>query len=1365
MRLKSTLVGIFLLACFNFAFSQDEEIQFSLVTGDNGEPLGKITGITQDPQGYMWFSGQDQKCLYRYDGVRMISYRHDNLDDNSLGGYNPETVYADQNGIIWVGFGDAGLDQFDPLTRKFIHHRNDLNDPSSLSDNCVNVILKDSRGRLWVGTNQGLDLLDEATGKFIHHKNEPGNSKSLSDNTVRAIYEDRQGVIWVGTGYPWFKVNPESGGLNRLEADGSFTRFVHDPKDQHSLINNKVRSIFEDSRGVFWVGTSGDGLHTMDRKTGRFQRHQYDPAKPEKLSRPPRKKEDWFNYNDQVTFITEDRLGFVWIGSMWTGLNRYDPTTNTIKHFEANNGFPGSSGWMAYQSRDGVMWLTTQENNLHRINFPEKKINSIELGSSAHRFLEEKNGILWVGTEYGLLQLDHNRKVLDRFSLDPDNAANPLNNITSLFQNQEDTIWIGTHDGFGVFDKKAKKFSRFPLGSHFKDGSIGRVITIIQDHLGSMWFATQKGLMRYDPKDGFIKWYRADKKPGSIRSNDIIVIEEDKEGILWVGTANGGVNRFNRETEQFTYYLGHSKETCVFIGTDGTHWAGTPTGLYRYDERDGNFSLFGEGSIISKDGIFGIIEDRSRNLWVATPSAITKIAERTETFTYGRQLGINNYLSPGAIYLASNGEILVGHGSGFYTFHPEEFGNDSQPFKILITDLLINNLPLKTDSGSNIVQLNTVEEVSKIRLEHNRNNLSFKYAAVDYRAPEATTYFSKLEGYDDVWREAAADRASYFFNVPPGEYVYRVKAYNAFGSKTEKSVAILITPPWWKTWWAYAFYGFCGLGVLSMARREIVRRERLRATFKLEHLELAKAKEVDKIKSAFFTNISHEFRTPLTLIKGHANDLLEEYASHPKTRDRLKMIKQNSDLLLKLINQLMDLARLESGGLTVTKTECDLNHFLSVLANSFSSLAVQKNIEMSVKLPSNRYLAFLDKDKLETILTNLISNAIKFSPSGGRVNLAAMTSAKDNDSDGEAMLSILVKDSGIGIPHDLQAKVFDRFFQVSESHKEFGTGIGLALVKELTEMMGGNITLTSEPGNGSEFQLTLPITIIRTLNDAEVLTQPSIPESESINGFSVAQEVNHNGQKPKLLVVEDNADLIKFITSSLGSDYDFLEATDGRQGLETALNEIPELIISDVMMPEMDGITMTEKLKNDIRTSHVPIILLTAKVSEESKLLGLTTGADDYLTKPFNKNELILKVRNAIASRVKIREKLRLELLSETPKLEAISADEQFLVKVKNTILTRLADEQLSVDTLAEEIGFSRAQFYRKVTALTGLPVNELIKRVRLQKAAELLAQQWGPVSQVAYEVGFSNPSYFSKCFKDQFGVLPSEYSLKDPVH
>ena len=451
MNLKKTryYIMVLLLVVLRMGYAQENDLEFFLVEGPNGKPLGKIRNITQDPRGYMWFAGEDKGseapavgCIYKFDGNRMTVFRHDSANPNSLGGVGVNSVFADNAGMIWIGMNDAGLDQFNPVTGVFKHFRHAENDPGSISGD-VTPILKDHQGRLWVGTNNGLDQLDEKTGKFIHYRHDPKDPKSLSSNYVWNLYEDHEGVLWVATGFPWNNQNPEDGGLNRMEADGTFTRFKHDPNDPHSLISNKVRSMFEDSRGVFWVGTSGDGLHTMDRKTGRFERHTYDPAKPDKLSRPPRNTTSDFAYiNDQVTFIQEDVMGSIWIGTMQSGLNRYDTLTKKITHYQGNNGFPDKSGWNGYQSRDGVLWITTEEANLYRVDPFRQPINHAKVERSGRRggtrsILEDKNGYLWVGRRDGLLKFDQQKRLVHKFENDPSDP-------TSLFDNGVNFRFSGT---------------------------------------------------------------------------------------------------------------------------------------------------------------------------------------------------------------------------------------------------------------------------------------------------------------------------------------------------------------------------------------------------------------------------------------------------------------------------------------------------------------------------------------------------------------------------------------------------------------------------------------------------------------------------------------------------------------------------------------------------------------------------------------------------------------------------------------------------------------------------------------------------------------------------------------------------------
>jgi class 3 adenylate cyclase/ligand-binding sensor domain-containing protein len=809
MKRKIQFSGIIFLQLFffNCAEAQNNNLKFNLVEGPNGKPLGKIKNITQDAHGYMWFSGEKEKCLYRYDGTRFTLFRHDDSNPNSLGGTVVNSVYADNAGIIWIGM-NTGFDQFNPATGIFKHYKYIPKDTSSLALNDVGPIIKDRQGRVWIGGSQGLDRFDEKTGKFIHYRNQPGNQKSLSSNFVWTIYEDRQGTIWVGTGFPFFNRDPEDGGLNRLEPDGTFTRFMHDPNNPHSLINNKIAAIFEDSKGTFWVGTSGDGLHTMDRSNGLFARHLYNPKEPGKLSRPPIKPGE---ENEKITFINEDSTGAIWIGTMYSGINRYDKETKKITHYKGSNGFPDNSGWNAFTSRDGVVWITTEEDNLYRTDPFHKSIYSIPTVNLASNFLEDKNGYLWVSTGgNGLLKFDQHKNLVQQYKHDPlDSFSLPDNNVGQMFPYQENTFLVNSHLGIRVFNSLTNKFSKFSFAGPFKDSDRYGFTRIFLDRQGIMWFGRWGlGLIRYNPKDKSTKQFfnNADDTT-SITSNEINSILEDASGTLWIA-GSGGINRLNRKTYRFTNYLKGTFITYLYEDSRGNLLAGSEKGLYQYIQKEDRFTnFFDPQSEINSFMVGGIIEDNAKNLWLTSSSGIIKLDPVTKkTFIYGSSFGINpNTLAPYTrTYKNEKGQLYIGYYNGVYILSPEQLAVKTD-FKILITNLFVNTLPVLPGKESPIQK--PIEEISDLDLKYNQNNIAFDFATIDYRQPEATRYFTMLENYDNTWREVRGEKSSYYFNVSPGTYVYRVKAFNSEGTKAEKAITVTVNPPFWQTWWFRTLVG------------------------------------------------------------------------------------------------------------------------------------------------------------------------------------------------------------------------------------------------------------------------------------------------------------------------------------------------------------------------------------------------------------------------------------------------------------------------------------------------------------------------------------------------------------------------------
>ncbi|MEO7489621.1 MAG: two-component regulator propeller domain-containing protein [Ferruginibacter sp.] len=1097
--------------------AQSATLNFNPLTGSNGKSLGKIMAITQDKQGYMWFASETEKCIYRYDGYRTISFKHDDANPNSLGGTGVRTVCADEQGIIWIGLGE-GLDRFDPATGIFKHYRHTQNAPSSISGG-VHVILIDRQGRLWFGTHEGLDRFEEKTGKFIHYRNEPGNPKSLSDNVVWNIYEDHQGVIWVATGFPFYDTLPGVGGLNRLNPDGTFTRYMHDAKDPHSLISNKVRAMFEDSRGVFWVGTKGDGLHTLDRKTGKFERYLYNPNKPDQLSRPPLKKEKFSFDNDQVTFITEDITGSIWIGSMWSGINRYDTLTKKITHYEGSNGFPDSSAWNAFISRDGVLWLSTQSNNLFRVgNFP-KTINSINAEGGGHGILEDAEGGLWIGTNgNGLLQYDRQKYLVQHFNVDR-SEQNSLfdSSIICLFQNNRDTIWLGTGDGVGIFNTVTKKFSKFPLGFSFKDRNGSAIFSIFQDKKGFKWFATGEGIVRYNAADGSFKGYQHNEDDsGSISSNRIISFLEDRDAEFWVGAVNGGINLLNRQTDRFKHYLRGSNGICMFQDKEGIIWAGTDKGLYKYNKRNDTFlPYFDAYSEFSIAFIFGLMEDSMQNLWVVTPSAIVKINRaRDETFLYGSNFGIPTFsLSPNAIYKTREGQLIIGKENGFFVFLPEEL-ELKKDFKILTTNFFINNRNVLPGKESPLQK--PVEEINELSLKYNQNSFAFNFATNDYRSPQATRYFTMLENYDNEWREAMGEKSSSYFYVPPGKYVFRIKAFNIDGTKAVKAITLIINPPWWKTWWAYSAYGLLLLlsifAIYRYQKQRIIHLERQ----KRQQFELAQAKEIEKayteLKSTqalliqsekmaslgeLTAGIAHEIQNPLNFVNNFSEinteliDELQQDLKSGKIDDAIAIsndLKENEEKINHhgkradaIVKGMLQHSRTSAGQKEPTDINALCDEYLRL---SYHGLrAKDKNFNADFKTDFDETMGKVNivPQEIGRVLLNLYNNAFyatnekKKTASEEYKPLVTVQTKKINarpdDTVGQDKVEIKVSDNGNGIPKNIVDKIFQPFFTTKPTGQ--GTGLGLSLSYDIIKAHGGEIKVETKGGEGTEFIIQL----------------------------------------------------------------------------------------------------------------------------------------------------------------------------------------------------------------------------------------------------------------------------------------------------
>jgi signal transduction histidine kinase/DNA-binding response OmpR family regulator len=799
----------------------------------------------------------------------------------------------------------------------------------------------------------------------------------------------------------------------------------------------------------------------------------------------------------------------------------------------------------------------------------------------------------------------------------------------------------------------------------------------------------------------------------------------------------------------------------IYEDQQGNFWIGTYShGIYLFD-RDKKIPIknITQKDRLANNQINSILEDDSGNLWIATATGLSKFDPKTRSIkNYFTSDGLegNRYFLNSACK-TSTGELLFGTSDGFIIFHPDSIKDDPFPPQVVISKVSLFNRP-----GEKLTFDGFISELDELELSYNENDLRFDYVGLQFGEPAKNQYKYMLENFDDNWVDAATQRNATYTNLDAGEYIFRITASNRDGVWNEEgaSIRIIILPPWWATTWAYIFYTFIIMSIIYFTWKMQLKRVSVKHEFEMSKFEAKKLQEVDKMKSRFFANISHEFRTPLTLIFGPAKDVLEE-TNEPETKKNVGIIKRNASRLYGLVNQLLDLSKLEAGKMTLETSEQNIIPLLKGLVLSFTSLAERKKITLQLNTIEENLNVYIDKDKVEKIITNLLSNAFKFTPGGGKIEFTVEKMIKEAE--------IRIEDNGVGIPKDRIDKIFDRFYQVDGSHtrESEGTGIGLALTKELVELHKGKIKVESKEGEGTTLIVQLPlgkdhlkpeeIVEKEIQEETEVAIEDTelIPEIENRKGKTDI-DVLLDTDKPLLLIVEDNSDVRKYIISHLEEDYRIQEAVDGEDGLEQALNHIPDLIISDVMMPKMDGFELCNNLKIDEKTSHIPIIMLTAKATSKDKIDGYKTGADDYIMKPFDAAELKVRIKNLIEIRRKLQEKFSSDNFIIPKELSSI--DEEFMKRVLLVINEHISEEEFSIEEFEGEFTMSRAQIHRKLKALIGKSPSRFIRSVRLAKAKRMMAEREGNMSEIAYSVGFGSPAYFSKCFKEEYGYSPSDF-------
>jgi signal transduction histidine kinase/ligand-binding sensor domain-containing protein/DNA-binding response OmpR family regulator len=1393
---RSVIAFIFFLIFPTALYPQYQNIKFEHISVEQGLSHTTVKSIFQDRKGFMWFGTEDG--LNKFDGYKFTVYRYDPDDSTTLGFNEILGIYEDKSGDLWIATTGGGLNKFDQQSESFTSYTYEQSNPASVEPNSIysmtgfcygnkeilwlgttrglykfdlqtekfthlphtdkgwpyswiRAVTVDSAGKIWLGAiADGVHRFDPETGQYTSFRHDPDVPNSLSDNGVLSLCWDKAGILWVGT----------KDGLNRYHTETNhFISYSIGTNYRQSPGGNWVFSIYEDRSGTLWLGTAVGGLKAFNRQTAKFTSYMHDPGDPGSIS------------DNTVMCIFEDKAGLLWAGT-WRGINAIDPRKTQFldirPHPGDSNSLSGNFIWSICESNHkgkSSLWIGTKTKGLNKLDLTTGKFeryihesgnpNSIP-SNFIFSLCEERSGILWIGTYGdGLIKYDPQLNKFYRYVHDPDNPGSISGNIIfSIIEDKSCNLWIGTQGGgLNRLDKGTNQFTCFLRNSV--------VTNIYEDRSGNLWMAGS-GLKKLDHRTRQFTSYRYNPEDPSGISSDrttaIYETSEDGQQVLWVGTYSSGLNRLDSENEKFK---------CYTID-DG----------------------------LPSNTINGILEDREGSLWLSTNNGISKFNPGNETFTnYDVADGLlDNKFNVRVCCKTADGQMFFGSTKGLVSFYPDRLKKNLNVPEIVFTDFRIFNKPVgikknkATLDNHNYLLEKHISEGQEIELSYRENVFSFEFAALDYSAPEKNQYAYKMEVVDPEWVHTDASRRfATYTNLDPGEYIFKVKGSNNDGLWNENgtSIKIIITPPWWKTKLAYTFYILLFVSILIITWFIQLRRIRLKQQLKMEHFEAEKLREVDQLKSRFFANISHEFRTPLTLIKGPVKQIMDG-TFIGNLKEQCKMILRNSDRLLGLINQILDLSKLESGEMKLQVAETDIVQYLKGMVLTFSPLADRKKVTLKFKFTENELTGYIDRDKLEKIVTNLLSNAFKFTPEYGEIILECGLRNADskiqnpkskiqiNNSEfriPNSKFQISISNTGPGIPKDQLDKVFDRFYQVDDNYKKDaeGTGIGLALTKELVEVCHGEISVSSVPDKITTFSVTLPIDKGYFNEDEIVETTPQISPltkggqrgvSITDKGITISsEEVKSKKSAPLLLIVEDNPDVTSYISSFMNHDYRILRAENGKEGLKIALDKYPDLIISDVMMPEMDGFEFCQKVKSDERISHIPIILLTAKADLDSKIEGLEFGADDYVTKPFEARELQIRAKNLIEQRRKLREKFSLLLDLKPEDIAASSMDEQLLQRLLAVFEDNIEDPNFNLEHLSREIGMSRTHLNRKIQALTNLSSRDFIRTLRLQRAARLLYSASGTVSEIAYKVGFNNLSYFSRAFRKHFGKLPSDFA------
>ncbi len=1334
---------------------------------ENGLSQNTVTHILKDASGFMWFGTHEG--LVRFDGSNFLSFRHKINDMNSLSSNSVRALTGVGAERIWIGTYGGGLNLFEQKTGTFKHFMHDSQNADSLTDDRVNELFIDSQQRLWIGTSSGgLNLLVESNGRFKFKPYRSKDYEGLLTDSVWSIAEDSYGNIWVGT---------DGGGVSVLDPKTDvFTSYTSNPDDPNSISDDRVKIIYKDVTGTMWLGTVGGGLNRYNYESHTFSHYSQSSDTSISLS------------HNNVNAIMEDQSHRLWVGTD-DGINIFDPNKETIRWVKR---------WNADQG-----------------NLSNNRVMSL---------FEDEQGIVWVGTFNGLNKWNSHQVFFNHVSMDVEHAQKGKL-ITQFAEQNDGSILVGSHGaGVTIFDKRKAEFVTLSDHHLLKNA---QVMSLLIDRKENIWIGTRSsGLKIYSPETQSVThFYHDPEQPNSIINDNIYSMLESKNGDIWISSYKGGLNWLKNGEPPFIHFQNHPSDATslcsnrildLYEDSDGNLWLATESGIGRFDKNQHKFSCFqsdkNSSSSLSSNITITIFEDSRGNFWIGTYGGGVNIwlkedrkalKKKFKTITTDDGLLSNNIYSvleddSGQIWLSSNmgisrlnpdtmdiqwytptdglqgydyffssalktqdGELMFGGSKGFNLFDPKMVSTKLAPPKVVLTDILKLNKP-----SNGYPSFNTLDNVS---FDYTDYLVTFDFIGLNYLDAQKNRYRYKLEGFDDNWIESGTHHRATYTNVPAGQYVFKVKSSLNGQQWSQEFINLQVEfrSAIWATWWAYCLYCLFGVSLFLFLTWLIYQR-------KLAEKGRQAALAIATAKDNLLANISHEFRTPLTLISGPLSSIRRE-VSNEGVREKIDMVLRNANRLLVMVEQTLELMRLR-------ESKNNQRHLKNIVETaqfvieSFQSLAEEKDIQLTLDLRDHpEMLVWMAEDALEKILINLVSNALKYTQKGGCIDVSISLH-------GDSYVKLKVTDNGCGISEQDLPVIFDRFTRLNETRYEvIGSGIGLALVKELTDSNNGIIEVFSEPGIGSKFIIRLPLAkesgvtqdVLSKSTQGYINDVIGTHKSDNLEDILIHTQPGQTDGESKswVLIIEDNTDLQRFLINTL-EHYQCIIANDGEEGVAKAKEYVPDIIISDVMMPKMDGFQVAQVLKQDVTTSHIPIVMLTAKGDKNSRLYGWQNKVDEYLSKPFDPKELLYRIENLLAIRELLRNHFYQKSQSSQSRLaftedcvaNAVERDSEgewgeleqiFIERFIQYLKENFKDSTLKVTDIAYGMHVSERQLTRKLKALMNITPADYLRNYRLEVAADLL-RKGRNISEIAFEVGFSSHSNFTRCFKAKYGYPPS---------